>query len=98
VPISTDKTFESAFPGVVYPGVTLMEALQGGGGPGLDGARSILARAASAAWLNAATEEFGYPLRRDQFIPMVVAAWDSRSDALALAAVLDGYNNLGCPL
>ena len=35
-------------------GLTLLDALQGGGGPGADGAATILARAATAAWLNAA--------------------------------------------
>ncbi|HEX6246288.1 MAG TPA: hypothetical protein VFZ64_00335 [Nocardioidaceae bacterium] len=81
-------------------GVTMQEALAGGGGSGVAGAERVLARAAAAAWLNAAHEGLGYPLRRNYFVPLVVAALESgdRDAMLALAAELDALNNLGCPL
>jgi hypothetical protein len=89
-------------------GSTLEEALQGGGGPGADGAAVILARAATAAWLNSAHEGLGYPWRRNTpgldgrpaLVPTVNAAFASgdRATMLALATMLDNDNNLGCPL
>ncbi len=89
-------------------GETLLETLQGGGGPGADGAATILARAATAAWLNAAHEGLGYPWRREaggldgrpKLVPTVNAAFASgdRATMLALATRLDNDNNLGCPL
>lgn len=97
----------SSAPGSVS-GLTLEQALQGGGGPGVDGAASILARAATAAWLNAAHEGLGYPWRRydtgldgrEPLVAAVNAAFASadRATMLALAAMLDADNNLGCPL
>jgi hypothetical protein len=89
-------------------GLTLLEALQGGGGPGADGAARILARAATAAWLNAAHEGLGFPWRRNaggldgrpHLVSTVNAAFASgdRDTMLALATRLDIDNNLGCPL
>jgi hypothetical protein len=87
---------------------TLVQALQGGGGPGADGGAIILARAATAAWLNAAHEGLGYPWRRNTggeggrppLVPTVNAAFvtGDRATMLALAERLDKDNNLGCPL
>jgi hypothetical protein len=88
---------------------TLLQALQGGGGKGADGAAVILARAAVAAWLNAANDDVGYPWRRyatgvDGRPPLVAtvnAAFASgdRDTMLALATRLDDDNNgTGCPL
>ena len=87
---------------------TLLEALQGGGGPGVDGASKILARAAVAAWLNAANDDLGYPWQRfdvglggrPKLVPTVNAAFASgdRDTMLDLASRLDADNNLGCPL
>jgi hypothetical protein len=87
---------------------TFLQALQGGGGSGAAGASAILARAASAAYLNAAHEGLGYPWRRkglglDGRPPLVAtvnAAFRSgdRATMLALASRLDAENNLGCPL
>lgn len=83
---------------------TLLDALQGGGGPGVEGAQKILLRAAVAAWLNAAHEGLGYPLRRfvdpGMIKDTVNAALDSgdRRTMLRLARYLDDLNNLGCPL
>lgn len=89
-------------------GLTLLEALQGGGGPGADGAAKILARAATAAYLNAAHDDLGYPWRRvgpgEDGRPGLVAtvnaafATGDRGAMLELAAMLDEDNNLGCPL
>src|SRR5919107_460499 len=89
-------------------GVTLLKALQGGGGSGVDGAAVILARAATAAYLNAAHDGVGYPWRRNAkgldgrpaLVPTVNAAFRSgdRATMLALASRLDTDNNLGCPL
>ena len=88
---------------------TLLQALQGGGGKGADGAAVILARAAVAAWLNAANDDLGYPWRREQvgvdgrppLVDTVNAAFASgdRDTMLALATQLDNDNNgTGCPL
>ncbi len=89
-------------------GLTFLQALQGGGGSGVDGATLILARAATAAYLNAAHEDLGYPWRRNgagvDGRPALVAtvseafASGDRSVMLALAQRLDADNNLGCPL
>jgi hypothetical protein len=83
---------------------TLLAALQGGGGPGVTGATTILMRAATAAYLNAAHEGLGYPYRRDsepfnihQQVNAALASLD-RNTILSLATVLDTANNLGCPL
>lgn len=83
-----------------YTSWTFLQALQGGGGPGLDGAARILLRAASAAYLNAAHEGVGYPYRRAAMRPLLQAAFASgdRATMLALASQLDDANNLGCPL
>ena len=92
----------------VLAGKTFLDTLQGGGGTGVSGAELILARAATAAYLNAAHEGVGYPWRRDSkgldgrpaLVKTVVAALESgnRSKMLALAKRLDADNNLGCPL
>ena len=111
-PISTETLVTSVFTGAagldVLEGVTLLEALQGGGGSGVDGAALILARAAVAAYLNAAHDDLGYPWRRfgpgrdgrPALIRTVNAAFASgdRATMLALASRLDRDNNLGCPL
>ncbi|MBI2711076.1 MAG: hypothetical protein HYX34_15510 [Actinobacteria bacterium] len=104
---STPLTTISASFSTYLPGWTFGQALQGGGGPGLTGAAAILARAATAAWLNA-TVEIAYPYRRYQtgeggrpsLVSLVTTALDSgdRSRILAVATTLDNANNLGCPL
>lgn len=102
---ATDERFGDVFD-VDYD-VTLLDALQGGGGNGLAGAKRILARAATAAILNAAHEGLGYPLSRwndtdegPAIIASVQDAWDSgsRTELLDLAAYFDSLNNWGCPL
>jgi hypothetical protein len=83
---------------------TFLQALQGGGGGGVDGAAKILMRASVAAFLNAAHEGVGYPYRRfqdpfmiQQAVNEALASGD-RQTMLDLAAELDAANNLGCPL
>ncbi|HEX9855471.1 MAG TPA: hypothetical protein VGC47_09165 [Acidimicrobiia bacterium] len=102
----TDDLFSDIF-GVDHGDVTLLEALDGGGGSGIAGAQEILARAATAALLNSAHEGLGYPLRRDSataagpaIFDAVQYVWDSgsRRKILKLARFLDELNNLGCPL
>ena len=92
----------------VLAGLTFQAALAGGGGSGVAGAETILARAATAAYLNAAHEGLGYPWRRaaegldgrPALVPTVNAALASgdRATMLALASRLDADNNLGCDL
>jgi hypothetical protein len=90
-------------------GVTMLDALGLPGGSGLDGAARILARAATAAYLNAAHDDVGYPWRRvgegedgrPGLVSTVNAAFESnnRATMLALASWLDDDNNLAeCPL
>lgn len=106
-----DAMFVSHYSSAAYGAETktMLEALQGGGGPGLTGAASTLARAAAAAWLNAAHNDVAYPWRRvgpgedgrPGLVSTVNAAFasGSRSTMLALATRLDNDNNLAeCPL
>ncbi len=91
-----------------YANDTLAQALQYKGGSGLDGARRILLRAAVAAYLNAAHESIGYPLRRndpgfngEEPLSVMLAealASDDRQAMLELADYLDSVNNMDCPL
>lgn len=87
-----------------WGGKTFEEALSFKGGTGLDGAFQILMRASVAAYLNAAHEGVGYPLRRfdepGEMKDMIntALASGSRAQMLDLARKLDMYNNLGCPL
>ena len=92
--------------------LTALAVLEAGGDPTLEadaltGAATILARAATASWLNA-TVEIAFPYRRFQpgvggvgsISSLVTAALSSgdRATILALATTLDNANNLGCPL
>jgi hypothetical protein len=88
----------SAFPSLASE--TLLQALQGGGGPGTLGAAKVLLRAATAALLNAAHTGVDYPQTSAQIISDVNAALASnnRDTMLALASTLDNDNNGGCPL
>jgi hypothetical protein len=83
-------------------GETLLDALQGGGGPGLVGGEKILLRAAVAALLNSSNTGVHYPLSSGQVTIEVNAALatSDRDVILQLAADLDGFNNgpQGCPL
>jgi uncharacterized repeat protein (TIGR01451 family) len=88
---------EAGFVGTNYQDSTMLEALNFKGGPGVGGAQQILLRAAVAALLNAAHPEISYPLTEAEILAQVNAAIASgdRETMLELAAIIDGYNNLG---
>lgn len=98
---SPSQTLASA--GFVVPAAvgsgsqTLIEALQGGGGPGLQGAGKILLRAAVASLLNG-TLPGGLGIYYDTVDETNVRmASLNRDNMLAQARVFDYYNNMGCP-
>lgn len=87
-------------PGTTFDNETLLAALQGQGGPGINGATEILLRAGVAALLDS-TSLSGYPLTSAQVISEVNTALASgdRATILAEATRLDQFNNAGsCPL
>jgi hypothetical protein len=101
------QTVGSVYSGAApYANEWLVTALNGGGGPGVNGAKTILLRAAVAALLNAAYDPLLYPWQRfgSAFRPPLLATVDAalasgnRDTMLALATWLDKDNNLGCPL
>jgi hypothetical protein len=101
---TTDTKVNTVFTGVdaSLADETLLDALQGGGGPGLVGAEQILLRAAVAALLNASSAGVNYPLTRDDITSDVntALAIGTRDVILTVATALDNYNNGsgGCPL
>src|SRR5438105_4576718 len=60
--VGTVWTFPTAL--ASFKNETFLVALQGGGGTDLNGATTILLRAAVASYLNASNDSVGYPLRR----------------------------------
>jgi hypothetical protein len=112
--VSPSATLSSIYPGLdagalaVIGGTTTLQALQGNGQNPLPNGYAQLGRAATAAWLNAATEQLGYPWRRGTtgldgrppLVETVVAAFNSGdlNQMKSLASRLDGDNNLGCSL
>jgi len=74
---------------------TLLTALQGGGGSGLDGKTQILLRAATAAVLNADNGNPPYPLTVAQIISQTNAALAScnETNITNLGTTLDNFNN-----
>lgn len=92
----------STIPGslAAFSGNSFATALDYTGGPGLTGGFQVLMRNAVAALLNAAHPDVAYPLTDAEVIADVddALATEDRDELLALEAVLDGYNNLGCPL
>jgi hypothetical protein len=100
---TTGQTLESVFDlpnSLGMDNVTLLQALQGGGGSGVTGAATILRRAATASLLNAAHPSVDFDHTTAQVIAQVNAAFASldRNTMLALASSLDASNNEGCPL
>jgi len=86
-----------------YPelaGASMLEALNFGGGSGVEGASRNLMRAAVASLLNASHSGVDFPRTPVQVISQVNSALasGSRDTMLALASDLDGDNNGGCPL
>ena len=81
-------------------GTTMVNALQGDGGPTIVDAARILLRAATAAVLNSASTSFSYPLTTAQIVAQVngALATQNRATILNLATTLDRYNNARCPL
>ena len=79
---------------------TLHEALNFGGGGGVDGAARNLLRAATASLLNTSHSGVAYPRTTSSVIADTNAALASgdRATMLGLAASIDRDNNLGCPL
>ncbi|MFL6290537.1 MAG: hypothetical protein ACJ759_06550 [Thermoanaerobaculia bacterium] len=97
---ATGSVFSGAGIFPVLAAKTLLQTLDGSGGPGTEGAARILLRAAVAALLNAAHSGVDYPWTTARILADVNAALRSnnRGTMLALASELDGDNNLGCPL
>lgn len=81
-------------------GMTLLDALQGGGGPGVVGGARILLRAAVAGLLNANNGGVAYPWSQADVINQTNAALASgnRNTMIGLGDTIDGLNNSGCPL
>jgi len=96
--VSSQFTIPVCLSSCQSPNLTLLQALNLKGGPGLCGAEEILLRAAVSALLNSCS--VSYPLSTAQVIAEVNAALAScdRATILAEATRLDGFNNLGCPL
>ena len=97
---SPNQTLESVFDvpdSLGLDNMTLIQALNFGGGPGVQGAAQNLFRHAVAAILNAAHVLVEYPLTRTQIITQVNAALASNnaSTITALKDQLDTYNNAG---
>ena len=95
--------FQLGSASIPQKGDTLVQALNYGGGSGIDGARRILLRAATAAILNAAHDGLGYPLTRfapDNLVANVrnLLLTGTRQQMIDFAEQLDRLNNLGCPL
>jgi hypothetical protein len=101
-PVPTTTTLAAAgFTNTGLPaGTTLLQALSFQGGPTVQDAKNILLRAAAAAYLNSFA--VAYPLSTAEVVSMVNDALASgdRDTILALAELLDGFNNGegGCPL
>lgn len=93
-------TFREAAPYGAAGTATLRSALRFRGGTDLLGAVKELARAGTAALLNAGHPKIEYPLTRTQVITKVDTALRSRDPGIILAAArdLDQANGAGCPL
>jgi hypothetical protein len=91
---------DAGFVGTGNQDVTLLAALSFQGGPTVQDAKNILMRAAAAAYLNSFAVD--YPLTTAEVVSMVnnALATNDRATILALAELLDGFNNGegGCPL
>jgi hypothetical protein len=97
---STSSVFSAAGAYGSLGSQSLLQSIQGGGGPGATGAAKILLRAAVAALLNAAHPGVDYTRTAAAIVSDVNAALagGDRDAMLALASALDDDNNLGCPL
>ena len=97
---SVESVFSSASSLPAIGSASLLEALQFGGGPGVEGAARNLLRQAVGALLNAAHPDVEFPRSGGEVIDMVNSALDSadRQTILSVKDDLDFDNNLGCPL
>ena len=105
---SPDQTVVSVFSeAAAYPDLngdtvedTLLDALNFGGGDGVEGGARILLQAAVAALLNAAHPDVNYPMPEGDVIAKVDAALASGDPdtMLDLEEILNEYNNFGGPL
>ncbi|MGQ0609044.1 MAG: hypothetical protein ACT4OQ_11360 [Chloroflexota bacterium] len=100
---ATSDTLESVFnvpDSLGMDNVTLLQALQGGGGPGVTGGAKILLRAATASLLNASHPDVSFGQTEAEVISAVNTALASlnRGTMLALAGDLDDANHQDCPL
>jgi hypothetical protein len=96
--VAPGTSFNSIFVGYPLANTVWYFALDGGGGPGLEGALKNLRRAAAAAYLNAAKFNYGASTARVVAAVVNAANSGSRSTMLNLASILDQLNNQGCPL
>jgi hypothetical protein len=77
--------------------MTLLQALDGGGGDTLEGARLILLRAAVAAILNEAKFGTNFVTNIKTTVATYLATYN-RDIYISVASWLDSLNNTGCPL
>jgi hypothetical protein len=79
---------------------TLMEALEYGGGNGIEGGARIMLRHCVAALLNASHTDVNYPFTEAEIISVVNAALASldRKTMLDAKHEVDQHNSHGCPL
>jgi hypothetical protein len=84
----------------LIPDDTLLEALNYGGGPGVQGATQILLRAAVASLLNASSPDVSFPVSVGHVVNTTIDRIESqyRPTILTRATYFDSINNLGCPL
>lgn len=80
--------------------VHFIDGLSLSGGSAVEGAAYILMRHALAAMLNMRNPDVNYPLDKTQIRDIVNTALASldRDQILAAKDLLEGYNELGCPL
>lgn len=102
-PYTPDTNLRDIFvttPVELIPDDTLLEALNYGGGGGVEGATQILLRAAVAALLNAASPDVTFPVSVGHVVDTTIDRIESqyRPTILTRAAYFDSINNLGCPL
>lgn len=98
-PTTLVKDVFSAADGYGVGDMTLLEALGGGGGSGIEGASLILVRAAIASLLNASsTIDFPGDVVSITNRTNASLAGAVRNQMISLAGNFDAKNNLGCPL
>jgi hypothetical protein len=102
-PYTPDSNLRDIFvtsPVELIPDDTFLEALNYGGGPGVDGATQILLRQAVAALLNASSPDVGFPVSIGHVVSTTIDRIESghRQTILNRAIYFDSINNLDCPI